>query len=134
MKIEIEATKTDAKAVLAKYEAMTKEQLIGQMREKSPGMCDTEIYTDGRAASPITALNMYATEFLCDLLREMTGARLDWCYCGGRSEFLLHPKDENLRPAVLAAVELVGITSENYPKGTFYARVHEIKRSEIVAD
>ena len=122
------------KEVLAKYEAMTREQLIKEMRTKNPGMCSLEIYEKGAPASPITALHMYATEFLCDLLREMTGARLDWCYCGGRSEFLLHPKDENLRPAVLAAVELLGITSENYPKGTFYARVHEIKRSEIVAD
>ena len=133
MKININAAKPDAKEVLARYEALTREQLIEAIRETAPLKCDDTIFSKGTSAAPVFATNMYATEFLCDLLRKMTAARIDWHYFGGRVNMLLHPDDSRLSPDVAKAVEMIGICSLNYPKDSFYARVYEIKREEIVS-
>lgn len=124
--------KDKAKKILAKYETLSREKLIELIRDMSPGQCDEVIYQRGTSATPVFATNMYTTEFLCKLLREMTGARLDWHYVGGRVNMLLHPDDQHLQKAVDLSVEMIGINSLNDPKKSFYARVYEIQREEIV--
>ena len=123
----------DAKAILASYEAMSRSRLIEVISEAAPGRCDEDIYQRGSSTAPIFATNMYATEFLCELLRKMTGARIDWHYVGGRVNMLLHPDDKALSDKVKEAVEMIGICSLNDPQDSFYARVYEIEREEIVA-
>lgn len=121
------------KEILAKCEALSREQLIAAIAATpAGGRCDDAIYRRGLPAAPIFATNMYTAEFLCDMLRKMTGARLDWHYMGGRVIVLLHAADASLLGKVKEAVDLVGICSLNFPEGTFYARAYNIEREEIV--
>lgn len=121
------------KEILALYQSQTREQLLALLARQSPGCCDDTIYKNGMSCAPVFATNMYATEFLCDLIRKMTGARVDWHYVGGRVNMLLHPGDKSKMAKVQEAITLIGISSANYPRNSFYARVYEIKREEIVA-
>ena len=121
-----------AKEVLASYDSLSREKLIELMACSSPDRCDEKIYRDGVQCFPVFAANMFATEFLCELFRKMTGARIDWHYVGGRVNMLLHPDDLALEEKVTEAIYLVGLSGSNYPEPSFYSRIFEIKREEIM--
>lgn len=120
--------KPPTKQTLDKYQAMSTAELDSAMRALSPSVCETVIYKKGIPCVPVFATGMYATELICQILREMTGARLDWHYVGGRVNMLLHPDDKALQKEVSRAAELMGITSLNEPdQNTLYGRIFSIR-------